>query len=221
MEEQGDSVVQNLNMRELARQFKQLGKSVWARRSLSMDNAIQAAVREGLPIRVVVCEGERRNIVEPGTRPSKVDKRLLDSVPWAVTHYDRNSGECRLTRGAMPDRFADQFSTRQELAPERHAVTSQAFSRSAEVRRRVRERSQGKCEWCGEVGFEMSDGKVYIETHHVVALAEGGLDNERNVVALCPKHHREAHYGVNSLFMRGTLLGRLVNDAAHVPACLR
>jgi 5-methylcytosine-specific restriction protein A len=215
MQEQDGSILQVLNMRELALQFKQLGRSVWARRSLSMDHAIQTAAREGLPIRVVVCEGKRSNIEEPESRPSKVAKRLLDLVPWSITHYDWSSGQCTLTRGTMPDRFADQFSIQPELAPERRDRTVPTFMRSAEVRRQVRERSQGKCEWCGEVGFEMSDGRVYIETHHVVALAEGGLDNERNVVALCPKHHREAHYGVNSTFMHRTLLSQLANDAEH------
>jgi hypothetical protein len=112
----------------------------------------------------------------------------------------------------LPDRFADQFSAPQELPPERRPATGQVFPRSAEVRRRIRELSHGKCEWCGEVGFEMLGGKVYIETHHVIALADGGLDNEGNVVALCPKHHREAHYGANSFLIRRTLLDRLAHD---------
>jgi 5-methylcytosine-specific restriction enzyme A len=216
MQEQGGTVVQALNMRELALQFRRLSKSVWARRSLSMDRAIQIAVREGLPVRVVVCSGDRRNIEEPGSRPSKVDKRLLDPEPWSVTHYNWSSGQCTLTRGAVPDRFADQFSIRPELAPERRDRTASGFLRSAEIRRRVRERSQGRCEWCDEVGFEMPDGKMYIETHHVIALAEGGPDTEGNVAALCPKHHREAHYGINCAVMRSNLLAWLSENAEHL-----
>ena len=36
-----------------------------------------------------------------------------------------------------------------------------------------------------------------METHHIVPLSEGGSDGDDNVAALCPNHHREAHYGVD------------------------
>jgi 5-methylcytosine-specific restriction protein A len=48
----------------------------------------------------------------------------------------------------------------------------------------------------------MPDGKVFLETHHVIPLSEGGGDTEGNVVALCPNHHREAHHGANRDRMR-------------------
>lgn len=51
------------------------------------------------------------------------------------------------------------------------------------------------CEYCNTPGFMMSNNGIYLETHHLVPLAEGGLDRINNVVALCPNHHREAHYG--------------------------
>jgi len=199
-------------MRENAQRFEKFSDGgLGVRRSLSMDLAIQTAFREGLSIRVVVCEGQRRDLDRPESRASRVHKRLLDPVAWVVTSYDGSSGQCTVMRGVPPDRFADQFSIQPDatLPPERHDVSGQAFVRSAEIRRRVRERAQGKCEWCGEPGFPMSDGKIYIETHHVVPLGEGGLDIERNIVALCPNHHREAHHGVNKSIICEALLGQL------------
>src|SRR5690606_4963284 len=90
--------------------------------------------------------------------------------------------------------------------PERRVVNSEAFIRNPDVRRRVLFRARGKCEWCSNNGFEMENGKVYLETHHVIPLSKGGLDLESNVAALCPNHHREAHFGVISQIMREKLL---------------
>ena len=77
------------------------------------------------------------------------------------------------------------------------------------VRKAVLIRANGRCELCDEPGFEMANGKVFLETHHVTSLAEGGLDTSGNVVPLCPNHHREAHYGASSREMRTQLFARL------------
>jgi 5-methylcytosine-specific restriction protein A len=222
MQERDGVIVQDLNLREIAHRFGRLlnkNKAVWARRSLNMDRAIQTAVRDRLPIRVVVCEGEMRDIDDPGGKASQVNKRLLDPVSWAVTAYDGNTGKCTVTRGALADRFVDQFSVPQESASqaERRPVSGQAFVRNPEIRKRVLRRAKGKCKWCAQPGFTMADGKVYLETHHVIPLGEGGADIGGNVVALCPNHHREAHHGANSPEMRKSLLDRLVVFDAEPP----
>lgn len=59
-------------------------------------------------------------------------------------------------------------------------------------------RANGACEHCGEAGFVLKDGSIYLETHHIVSLAAGGADLVNNVIALCPNHHREAHYGADA-----------------------
>jgi hypothetical protein len=105
MQERDGFITQEMNWRELARRFEERPHNgVWKRRSLNVDRSIQLAFRERLPIRVVVCEGEMRNIEEPEAKASRVHKRLLDLIPWAVTAYDWRSGQCTVTRGASPDR---------------------------------------------------------------------------------------------------------------------
>jgi len=211
MEERDGKIVQDFNMRKVAHEYGEIpGKAVWGKRALKMDSAIQEAVRNNLPVRVVVLEGARRGVDQPKTEASRVEKRLLDPVTWAVTKYDWKTGNGTVTRGAFPERFADQFSIfqEQEQPAEKRAVSGHVFVRSSEVRRRVLERAGGKCEWCSEPGFLMADGRVYLETHHVVPLAELGSDTESNVVGLCPNHHREAHHGANSSKMRETLFER-------------
>jgi len=51
----------------------------------------------------------------------------------------------------------------------------------------------------------MADGRLYLETHHIISLSENGSDEVGNVVALCPNHHREAHYGEASKYIQEKL----------------
>ena len=41
--------------------------------------------------------------------------------------------------------------------------------------------------------FSRADGDPYLETHHIVWLAQGGSDTVENTVALCPSCHRKMH----------------------------
>jgi 5-methylcytosine-specific restriction enzyme A len=168
-------------------------------------DAIKSAIEKNLKIRIIILDGK------PSPKGSKVFKRSLDPVAWAVTAHDLKTGDCTLTRGA--DHFVDQFSVEQESPqkPERREVSGQAFIRSPVVRRNVLLRANGNCEWCGESGFAMAGGGIYLETHHVIPLSEEGLDLEKNVAALCPNHHREAHHGANKDEMRKKLLNRLAS----------
>lgn len=212
LQERDGTVFQQLNMRERAHHFgRAQDEAVWERRAINMDLAIQAAYRDLMPVRVVVCEGEMRDAKDPEAKASRVNKRLLDPEPWAVTEYDWNTGQCTVTRGASPQRFVDQFSLPLRSADEakRRPVSGEAYIRSSEVRARVLSRANGKCEWCSQAGFITAKGDVFLETHHVVPLCEGGSDSHANVVALCPNHHREAHHGAQGTSMKAVLLQRL------------
>jgi 5-methylcytosine-specific restriction protein A len=83
-------------------------------------------------------------------------------------------------------------------APDRASRLTWTYSRNSYVRAFVLKRAKGKCEYCGQTGFQMPSGERYVETHHVIALADQGADTIENVIALCPNHHREAHYGVSA-----------------------
>lgn len=214
-----DGVVSStFNMRSLAHQVARLrddplrkddGKPIWEKRALRMDAAIQLATRKKLPIRVIVCEGEMHGIEYGDDEASRVHKRLLDPTPWAVTHYDWDTGDVTLTRGASPipyvDQFSEDLSTPGQPAGKRK-VEGEAYIRSDEVRRQVLQRARGVCELCGQSGFLTATGKIYLETHHVVPLSEDGVDHASNVVALCPNDHRRAHHGAERSELRGRLL---------------
>lgn len=75
---------------------------------------------------------------------------------------------------------------------------STGYKRNALVRTFVLHRAGGRCEFCGELGFPLPGGDRYLETHHVIGLAQQGPDTVGNVIALCANHHREAHFGQNA-----------------------
>lgn len=71
----------------------------------------------------------------------------------------------------------------------------------------------GICDRCGdEAPFVTKRGHPYLETHHVLWLAVGGLDTPDNVVALCPNCHRLMH-GLNPSHDRDHL-GMLARERA-------
>jgi 5-methylcytosine-specific restriction protein A len=193
----------NLNSRNVAEQSTGVEKL----RATRGDDACQLAVKDKLPIRVIVITGRRRS--RPTEKASQVKARLLDPVSWHITKYDWQTGACTITRGE--EKFIDQFSIPDDTGgkPERRNVSGTAFVRNHFVRTNVLIRAQGKCEWCNEMGFIMADGKIYLETHHVVPLSGDGSDTESNVTALCPNHHREAHHGKKRDEMQKTMLKKL------------
>jgi 5-methylcytosine-specific restriction protein A len=202
---EGDRLFQNIDIAELERRYA-AGNSKRMKRLQILAQALELAFTMELPVRVVVFDGELAD--ENSTDPTRVTARELDPIPWAVTERSASPGVFKLTRGASPRRFVDQFTIAEPVGdgPSRRTVISQAFERSAVVRQRARQRAGGKCEYCGCPGFTTSSGEVYLETHHIVPLSESGLDIESNVIALCPNHHREAHFGENRGAMRTALL---------------
>lgn len=174
-------------------------KAMWAKRAQHIDDALQIAMRENLPIRVIINDGKQRSREDPELRASQVSARELDPVPWTITAYNWNTGQYELTRGIFVQPYVDQFEIdlAEKAAPKRIEVTSATFVRNREVRQRALVRSKGRCELCGRPGFKMANGKIYLETHHIVPLASGGLDWDDNVVALCADDHRRAHFAAD------------------------
>jgi 5-methylcytosine-specific restriction protein A len=71
--------------------------------------------------------------------------------------------------------------------------------RSEWVRAYALNRAQGKCEYChNSAPFLDGKGKPFLEVHHILSLSDGGPDDYRYVITLCPNCHRRAHYGNDS-----------------------
>lgn len=81
-------------------------------------------------------------------------------------------------------------------APSREERTASVFERSKAVRDYVLARAQGQCEDCGKPApFTTPNGRPFLEAHHIRRMTDGGPDDPRFVIALCPNCHRRAHLG--------------------------
>lgn len=183
-------------------------RNVASRKAHDMDELIKTAYENGWPVRLIIGEGSRRNSNDSVSKPSRVAHRLLDQEPWSVEKYDQHADEWRLIRRAIP-RYVDQFVTTEMQPPERHEVHGNVWERNHRVRDAVLKRAAGQCEYCNSPGFKTLDGRIYLETHHVIPLSKSGADHIKNVAALCPNHHREAHHGEQSKAIRDELLKML------------
>lgn len=74
---------------------------------------------------------------------------------------------------------------------------TKVYRRSAAVVAYVLLRAKGCCEACGAAApfAKASDGEPYLEVHHKLPLAQGGVDHFKNAEALCPNCHRKRHFG--------------------------
>lgn len=195
----------------------------WTTRAKAMDDALQTAYLQSLPVRVAICDGRRADIPE---QTSKASRRLLDSESWAVTAYDEENGNYTLTRGVTPTEYVDQFAQIPEVneSAKKHPVVGQVFERSAMARKTVLIRAKGRCEHCGKPGFKTQSGALYLETHHIIPLSENGQDKASNMIALCADDHRQAHYAHNHAELRLAFLKRIqvsygaTLDTHHSPA---
>lgn len=205
---EGSDIVYKDNFRRNAEfHRKNGGKWHWIKRGEKLDRDAATAARHNLPIRVIVVDGWRRETENPSSESSTVSKRQLDNVEWHVRSYDGNTGQFILARGAGEAHYVDQSDLQDaaDIEPERRVKLGSAFVRDHAIRRAALRRAAGKCEFCGVAGFKMASGDIYLETHHVISLGEGGPDHIQNVVALCPNDHRKAHYSAERESMRTKL----------------
>jgi 5-methylcytosine-specific restriction enzyme A len=164
-----------------------------AARAMRADQAVRDAFEQQLPIRVIMNDGS----------VGQVQARDLDPASWKVTGYCVKSGEFELSRDSIRPTVVRRRPTHSIFFGENGPM------RSDHVREQALQRARGRCEYCGSPGFRTRTGTLYLETHHIEPLAEGGADHETNVIALCPGHHREAHFGFDSLALREKFMAAL------------
>lgn len=161
------------------------------------------------PIRAIILDRKHRRSGEG----VKITGRLLDPKEWSVVRVsvNRKSTEITLRRGKWASQYADQFSVDRPADGDGSSSTEPAkrYKRSADIREWALNRAKGRCEYCGQRGFQLPDGRWYLETHHIVPLSERGPDSCKNVIALCANDHRRAHVGADRQRLRKEFQKRL------------
>jgi hypothetical protein len=119
-------------------------------------------------------------------------RQRINEILWRAGWQKSFNGIATLVDGLHPQDTIDDLESESQL--DRAKCSGYRYVRDAAIRDRVKRRANGCCEYCGKAGFHIIDG-VYLECHHIIALANQGADKMWNVIALCPDHHREAHFG--------------------------
>lgn len=169
---------------------------------------IDLAIKEGFELYGIVCvakdpEADKRSIIEIKSdyvhKLEFLDKgdlifvRVVKTIP--LLNIIRQDQSDLSTANGLQDLDASNFGSDN---PDRALTKGYIIKRDNRVRKAVIKRAKGKCEYCGESSFITSNGQYYLEAHHIIFLAQSGTDRMDNVIALCPSHHREAHFGINA-----------------------
>lgn len=109
-----EQVVFAENLRELSRQLQDTARQATketakrtrsitqATRARAFDDVLNVCYARGLPVSVILTEGDRRSREELGTSSSHVLYRSLDPIKWYVHSYDNSTGAARMVRGIHP-----------------------------------------------------------------------------------------------------------------------
>jgi len=117
-------------------------------------------------------------------RPPVLKKELLESKEKSV---QKKAHKLSLEELEL------QARNSHTLGGKREVITS-AYERDQIVSEYAKRKANGICQLCNQPApFTYRDGEPFLETHHIIPLAEGGLDIIENVAALCPNCHRKMH----------------------------
>lgn len=128
--------------------------------------------------------GQMRDAIVFELRPFE-SVAAADDQAVNIAYGDQNLDELR--------RQAIDASSSQ---PRRGERLASVFERSRVICAYVLARAGGTCECCGSPApFKRGDGTPYLEAHHIRRLTDGGPDDPRTMIAVCPNCHRRAHSG--------------------------
>lgn len=139
-------------------------------------------------------------MVERFDYPDTVKLQFLDDI-----YRFRSNGDCMIViycdlaeEPFNPECTDDELHRKaiqySGLGKLRQTGTTSAYVRNRYVSEYAKRRAHGICQLCGSPApFIDLAGKPFLETHHVVWLANGGADSIDNTVALCPNCHRKMH----------------------------
>ncbi len=139
-------------------------------------------------------------LIEEFAYPSTIRMEFLDDV----YRYRTNGDAMIIIYCEELEKIYKHYASEmklQEMA-KKHSGASQiksqmvnSYNRDRHVSEYAKRRAKGFCQLCGNPApFKDKNGRPYLETHHIIRLADGGADSIENVVGLCPNCHRKMHH---------------------------
>jgi len=114
------------------------------------------------------------------------------------------------------DWLLEQYRNRpRNEPPKRRSQETAAYDRDPIVVALRKRLADYRCEveGCQSEHFQTESGELFVEVHHLVLLADGGLDVLENTVAVCPTHHRLLHHGKDRLALKAQLLQKRQSES--------
>lgn len=124
-------------------------------------------------------------------------KRIDQSKPIIIDIEDIEKSESEKIKEVRKFNVAE-IKKRAKIAETDNVYTKEVKTtyreRNQYIAEYTKERAKGICDLCGkEAPFKDKNGRPYLESHHVITLAENGPDAIYNTVAICPNCHRKIH----------------------------
>lgn len=126
----------------------------------------------------------------------KIDSQSISTdvarFVYAVANFKATISNQELV--SLPNDELERVAEKAPRRPKTVLVETTVFVRDQTVSVYAKRRANGRCDLCGKnAPFMDAQGKPYLECHHIVWLANGGLDTIENTCALCPNCHRKMH----------------------------
>jgi len=124
--------------------------------------------------------------------PLTIVNGQIPAVP-AITVSRQEAKAARQLKRLSDQQIEDRAKLGRERPGQRPALITR-YDRDPHVAEHAKRRAKGICELCNQPApFKNPDGDPYMETHHIIWLANGGPDTIENTAALCPNCHRKMH----------------------------
>ena len=126
---------------------------------------------------------------------------------------DHSAGSTQHTLKKMRERALNAAKTKPREA--NRSVT--LYERSIIVRDYVLARANGRCEHCSEAApFVRRNGTPFLEAHHIRRLTDGGPDDPRFMIGVCPNCHRAAHYSADKLSINKKMQAKVAKQETEL-----
>jgi hypothetical protein len=139
---------------------------------------------------------------------SQQDEAVISSYVWGkLTGYElRDTFGPSLVRETLGnyDVITHPEKPKKILIPEH-----EEFYRDSLLSESLKSIYDHRCQVCG-MNFKIKYEEPFSETHHIHPLGQGGLDISKNIIVICPNHHRIIHK-TDAKFDRSMLLYRYPN----------
>ena len=139
------------------------------------------------------CDKEDRSVLRfDGTIPSDIPH-----THWSLVGGDEEELQLMAeseAKSLSDSELYEKAKQRSSTKPSERVTTTSTYVRDVYVAEASKRRAKGICQLCEKPApFNDKNGNPYLECHHIIWLSEGGADELRNTVALCPNCHKKMH----------------------------